>query len=245
MRRLRFKFSILKTIIPVLLYYIPKSKYYLSHPNKFDTKKKHKLAQDIVNLERRASKTKNLVFGLENLPEKDGYIMYANHQGKYDALGIVSTHKRPFSILWAKKSSQVILAKQVSQLLNCEIIDLENKSSLLNSIKNLANSVTKGNPFLIFPEGQYTDNKNNLQEFKTGCFMASFLSKSPIIPVALYDSYKSMDTNNIFKTQTVQIHYLKPIPYNDYKSLNRRELAELIKSKIQNKIAEINAGVSK
>ncbi len=245
MRQLRFKFSIIKTIIPVLLHYIPKAEFYLAHPKRYDTKKKYKLAQDIVRLERIASHTKNKVWGLENLPKDGGYIMYANHQGKYDALGIVSSHPRPFSILWAKKSAQAILAKQESRLLNCEIIDLEKKSNLLTSIKNIANAVKKGIPFLIFPEGKYQDNKNNLQTFQTGCFMASFLSKAPIVPIALYDSYKAMDTNNIFKIQTVQIHYLKPISYDEYKDLNRRELAELVKRRIQIKINEIIMEVSK
>ncbi|MCR5187942.1 MAG: 1-acyl-sn-glycerol-3-phosphate acyltransferase [Treponema sp.] len=245
MRQLRFKFSIIKTLIPVLLHYIPKAEYYLAHPQKYDTKKKYKLAQDIVKLERIASRTKNKVLGLENLPKDGGYIMYANHQGKYDALGVVSSHPRPFSILWAKKSSQAILAKQESKLLNCEIIDLDNKSTFIGSIKNIANAVKKGIPFLIFPEGKYDNNKNNLQSFHTGCFMASLLSKAPIVPVALYDSYKAMDTNNIFKRETVQIHYLKPINYEEYKDLNRRELAELVKTKIQIKINEINMEVSK
>ena len=246
MKRLRFKFGIFKTIFPVLFHYIPKAEYYLAHPEKYDKQKKFKLAQKIVHLERKATWTKNLVYGLENLPKQGGYIMYSNHQGKYDALGIVVTHTRPFSILWAKKSSQIILASQESRLLECEIIDLEDKSSFLSSIKNVANSVKGGNPYLIFPEGKYDDNKNTLQDFQTGCFMASFLSKSPIVPVALYDSYKAMDENKLFKPVTVQIHYLKPIFYEEYGKLNRKDLAELVKSRIQAKMIEIkNMEVSK
>ena len=33
------------------------------------------------------------------------------------------------------------------------------------------------------------------QEFKSGCFACSIKSKAPIVPVVIYDSWRSMDTN--------------------------------------------------
>ena len=39
-----------------------------------------------------------LGYGMENLPKEGGYVMFPNHQGKYDALGIVYTHKKPCTI---------------------------------------------------------------------------------------------------------------------------------------------------
>ena len=34
-------------------------------------------------------------FGIENLPKEGGYMMYPNHQGKYDVYGIFCVHKKP------------------------------------------------------------------------------------------------------------------------------------------------------
>ena len=76
---------------------------------------------------------------------------------------------------------------------------------------------------------------NTLQEFKSGVFKCAFDAKVPVVPVALVDSYKAMDGNSLKKV-TTQIHYLKPIPYDEYKDMKKTELAELVKARIQEAI---------
>ena len=86
-------------------------------------------------------------------------------------------------------------------------------------------------------EFKYGDNKNTLQDFKAGVFKCAMDAKVPVIPVALIDSYKAMDGNSLRKV-TTQVHYLKPIPYEEYKDMKKTELAELTKSRIQEAINE-------
>lgn len=241
MAKPRFVVGISKFTLPIFFYYVPKARYIIRHPEKFSTEDMYDFGIKVVNMLRISCRTKTEFFGLENLPEKGSYIMYANHQGKYDALGILLGHKRPLSILWAKKSSNHILVKEVSKLLRCVIIDLDSKTNFMPAIKTLAERAAAGDPFLIFPEGKYKNNKNELQEFQTGCFMASILSKTDVIPVVIYDSYKSMDTNKIFGRARTQVHYLEPIYYEEYKSLNRKELCVLVQQRIQEKLDELKA----
>ena len=59
----------------------------------------------------------------------------------------------------------------------------------------------------------------------------------PIVPVALIDSYKAFDTHSI-KKQTVQIHYLKPLYYEDYKGLKSTEIALYVEDRIKETIAQ-------
>lgn len=42
--------------------------------------------------------------------------MYANHQGKYDALGIMLAHPKPCAMLWEEKSADRLVARQVCGL---------------------------------------------------------------------------------------------------------------------------------
>ena len=60
-------------------------------------------------------------------------------------------------------------------------------------------------------------------------------AKCPIVPVALIDSYKAFDTGSIRKL-TVQIHYLKPLYYDDYKGLKSTEISEKVSEIIRTKI---------
>lgn len=243
MIHLRFIHSIARGFFIQFFYYIPKAEYILHHKEKYSTEDCFNLALKIVKLEKKYAKTKTDVYGLKNLPKSGGYIMYSNHQGKYDALGILCSHDfKPISILWKKSSAKNLLASQVSRLLECEVIDLKKSQTFVSSIKKITESVKNGKPYLIFPEGTYKNNKNNLQEFQTGCFMASIQSKTPIIPVLVYDSWKSMDCANLFSTVKTQVHFLEQIPYKKYQTLNRKQLSELVKQKIQQRIDEIKSG---
>ena len=59
----------------------------------------------------------------------------------------------------------------------------------------------------------------------------------PHIHLKYVHSYKVMDGNSLRKV-TTQVHYLKPIPYEEYKDMKKTELAELTKSRIQEAINE-------
>lgn len=59
----------------------------------------------------------------------------------------------------------------------------------------------------------------------------------PIVPVALIDSFKPFDTNSIAPV-TVQVHFLKPLYYDDYKDMKTNDIAELVRSQIQKTIQE-------
>ena len=90
---------------------------------------------------------------------------------------------------------------------------------------------------MIFPEGTRSKNGNALLEFKGGSFKAAMKAKSPIVPVALIDSYKSFDTGSVQKLK-VQVHFLKPMYYEEYKDLKSVEIAEEVKRRIEIAIQE-------
>ena len=50
--------------------------------------------------------------------------------------------------------------------------------------------------------------------------------------MALIDSYKSFDTHSIDKL-TVQVHFLKPIPYEEYQGMKTVEIASIVKRRIE------------
>ena len=106
-------------------------------------------------------------------------------------------------------------------------------------ILNVANDVKNGKNFLIFPEGTRSKNGNIIGEFKGGSFKAATRAKCPIVPVALIDSFKPFDTNTI-RPVTVQVHFLEPLYYEDYKDMKTTDIAELVSTRIQ---AAINANV--
>ena len=51
-----------------------------------------------------------------------------------------------------------------------------------------------------------------------------------------------MNGNNIFAHVKVQIHFLAPVRYEEYKDMSKQELADLVKARIADKLEEIESG---
>lgn len=217
-----------------LPYYLYKV-FSLSNVEKYDTKTRYAwLHQFTPSVNRRGRVTIDC-HGIENLPKENGYIMFPNHQGLFDALAIIETHERPLVTVMKKEVKDIFLLKNIIQILQAEIIDREDVRQSMKVINNMAKRVKNGENFVIFAEGTRSRNKNNILEFKGGSFKSAMYAKCPIVPVALVDSYKAFDTGSIKKI-TVQIHYLEPLYYEDYKGMKSTEIAELVSHKIQETI---------
>lgn len=68
--------------------------------------------------------------------------------------------------------------------------------------------------------------------------MAAIKSKQPVVPVAIYDSWRSMDTARPGRV-TTQVHYLKPILYDEYAGMKKKDLCDLVKERIEEKMQEL------
>ena len=72
---------------------------------------------------------------------------------------------------------------------------------------------------------------------KGGSFKSATKSQCPIVPVALINSYQAFDTNSI-KRLTVQVHFLRPLYYEEYKDMKSTEIAAEVKRRIETVIRE-------
>lgn len=241
MENLRFKWMIVKSI-PVGLLQVRKANRMIRDKEKYTEQEFYSYAKVIMDGFRRRSGTKTLVFGKENLPTEDNYILYSNHQGKYDALGILLAMDKPTSVLFGKAQAIRIMARQICGLVDAVIIDQTDIRDAMRAIKEINAKVLDGKNMLVFPEGGYTDNHNNLQEFQTGCFACSLRTKKPVVPVAIYDSWKSMNTNKLFGKAETQVHFLEPIYYETYQKMRKNELAALVRERIEERMMQIRDG---
>ncbi len=233
MKRIIFMFILSFFSLPYYLYKV----FQLSNVEKYDKETRYAFLHKITPHVNRRGRVRIDCHGLENLPKENGYILFPNHQGMFDALAFLETHKRPFVTVMKKEVKDTFLLKQIIQMLQAEIIDREDIRQSMQVIMNMTRRVKEGENFIIFAEGTRSRNGNNLLDFKGGSFKSAINAKCPIVPVALIDSFKAFDTNSIKKI-TVQIHYLQPLYYEDYKHLKSTEIAELVASRIQETIRE-------
>lgn len=185
----------------------------------------------------KAGKVNIKVDGLENLPKEDGFIMFPNHQGLYDVLAFIESCSHPFTVVMKKEIQNIFFLKQVFGVMRARALDRDNVKQAMKVILAMADDVKKGINYIIFAEGTRSKNGNKVGEFKGGSFKAAIRAKCPIVPVAIVDSFKPLDENST-KPVTVQVHYMKPLYYEDYKDMKSMEIAHLVQKMIQDKINE-------
>ena len=186
-------------------------------------------------LANRAGRVKIEAHGLENLPEKDGFIMFPNHQGLFDVLVFFESCPRPFAFVIKKEAANIILLKQVREALGSLVMDREDIRQSMKVIQTMAEEVKKGRNFLIFPEGTRSRQGNHTLEFKGGTFKSAVKAKCPIVPCALIDSFIPFDEKSI-RPVTVHLYYLKPLYYEEYQNKKTTEIAEEVKRRIDEQI---------
>lgn len=211
--------------------------YTASHVDKYTEEERYAVLKMIDRRANRGGRIKLDAYGVENIPTEDGFIFFPNHQGLYDVLAILEVCPRPFSVVMKKEVANIPFLKQVFACMKAIAIDRSDIRQGLKVIQQVAEEVKNGRNYLIFAEGTRSKNKNHLLDFKGGSFKSAVKAKCPIVPIALIDSYKSFDTNSI-KKLTVQVHFLKPILYEEYKDMKTTEIAVMVKKRIEVVIAE-------
>lgn len=211
--------------------------YYASHVDKYTEEQHYKMLRFIVL---RANKGGNVtieVHGRENLPDKSGFMFFPNHQGLYDVLAIVEACPIPFSVVAKKEIKDIQFLKQVIACMKGYLMDRDDIRQSMRIIMDVTNEVKKGRNYVIFPEGTRSKEGNQVQSFKAGSFKAATKAECPIVPVALINSFKPFDTNTITPV-TVQVHFLPPLLYDEYKDMKTKEIADKVQKQIQQVILE-------
>jgi 1-acyl-sn-glycerol-3-phosphate acyltransferase len=217
---------------------IPRMEYMAKHEEKYTEEECYSYARLAIRRMMRAGHIKTKRYGVENLPKEGGYMMFPNHQGKYDALGIMYAHDAPCSVVMDDAKSHGILVSQFIDLVHGKRLVKDDLRQSISIIKEVSEDTKAGRKFIIFPEGGYYHNHNTLGEFKPGCFKSAVKARVPIVPVALIDSYKVFEEWTLKKVET-QVHFLSPISYEEYREMTTVEIAQLVKERITDKIQEV------
>ena len=151
------------------------------------------------------------VTGQENIPEEDGFVVIANHQGYLDIVALMyafeghqigfiakdNLEKVPYISKWIRMSRGYFIKRGDAR-------------ASLKTIQKGIEDVKKGYNMVIFPEG--TRSKcSETGEFKGGSFKLATKAKAPILPVAMNGSYHFFEDTGVVKPCTVTMEILPPV----------------------------------
>lgn len=218
-------------------YLIPRMRKMFRHPERYSEQVRYQFAQKLIDYMKASGKIKTEVYGTENLPAEGGYVMYPNHQGKYDALGIIYAHRKPCSFVMDKAKSYSFLVKELVDMLGAKRLELDNVRQNMTVINEITEEVKQGKKYILFSEGGYDRNRNHVKQFKPGSFKCAVRSQTPIVPVALIDSYLPFNSMKLGAV-TTKVVFLPPLYYEEYKDLKTPEIATIVRQRIIDRMAE-------
>ena len=234
----RIALMVLRNILKVPGLYSKLCKY-AKNPEQYTEAEMYGHIQHILQLAVKSGNVELEVYGKENIPQENGFLLTSNHQGLFDVLAIVANCDNPmggvYKIELDNKGKGIPLIKEIIACTKSFAMDRNDVRQSLSVIQNVTEELKKGRNYLIFPEGTRSKNGNVMGEFHGGSFRCAVKAKAPILPIAVIDCHRILDEKGS-KPLTAQVHFLKPICYEEYKDLKTVDLAALVKSRIQETI---------
>ena len=89
--------------------------HYAKHTDEYPEQEKWDHIHKIMHYAITSGNIDLTVTGEENLPEKDGFVLYGNHQGLFDVVALAGTCKRPLAAVLKKELENVPLLKQIRE----------------------------------------------------------------------------------------------------------------------------------
>ena len=211
--------------------------HYAKNVDKYPEQERFHHIQTILERAIKGGRVELVVTGQENIPSRNGYMLYSNHQGMFDILAIAATCINPIGVVLKKELYNIPFLHQIAVCTKSFAMDREDVRQSLTVIQNVTEEVKNGRNYLIFPEGTRSKQGNTMLDFHGGSFRCATKSQCPIIPIALVDCFKVLDEKGSAPVR-VQVHYLKPILWEEYQGRKPAEVAALVKSRIQEKLDE-------
>ncbi len=177
------------------------------------------------------------VAGRENIPAGQAVVFCSNHQSNIDPPILFQALHRRLHVLFKKELTKLPLLGRAFQIGGFVPIDRASREQSMAAIDQAAESLRKGNSFLTFPEGTRS-RTGALLPFKRGPFLMALKAQVPVIPVAVQGGTASMRKGSpIVRPTVVSVRIGEPIPTKGMNLDHRQELAEQVRSRVEQLLA--------
>lgn len=211
---------------------------YAKHPEQYPEAERWAHIQSILRLVIDSGNVELVVTGTENIPTEGGFVMYGNHQGLFDVVALGATCPMPLGAVLKKELEDMPLIKQIVSCTKSFAMDREDVRQSLTVIQAVTEELKQGRSYVIFPEGTRSKKGNIMGDFHGGSFRCAVKAKCPIVPLVFVDCFRVLDQKGCAPV-AAQLHYLPPIPYEEYKDMKAAQVAEVVRARIQQVLDQV------
>ena len=218
---------------------------YSKHPERYPLELRYKKVKKLIHKIDDCASTNLLVYGKENIDENTISCYYSNHYSAYDCILLVKTMNNPISFVVKKEIRKYFMFGRCVRAISGEFMDRDDLRQSLKVMQHVEEDLKNGiKNWAIYPEGTRNKNpENEIGDFHYGSFKAAMRAGVPIVPVAIYGTFRVLNESSKQKFP-IQISYLKPLTPEDYKNMTSQEVAikvrEMIEQEVENHLRPVD-----
>lgn len=202
------------------------------NPDRYPEQERWGHIQKIMKAAIQAGNVDLQVTGQEHIPQEDGLLLVANHQGMFDVVALVTAWDKILCAVYKAELKNVPFVKQIAQSTKSYAMDREDVRQSLTVIQGCTEQLKNHRNVLIFPEGTRSRNGNVMGPWHGGSFKCAVKAKATIQPFAVIDTYRILDEKGS-KHLSCQLHFLEPIAYEEYAGMKTTEIAAMVKQRVK------------
>ena len=226
-------------VVPrILVYYTFKLRKWAKNVDKYPRELRFNSLKRMCERINKALHVDLHIFGLENIPTDSNYCLICNHMSAYDPVALITTCPGFTTFVGKKELMKVKILNRAIESIECLYMDRDDlRQSLKVMLKVEEDLKKKEKNWLIFPEGtRIRDQLLPVEEFHHGTFRPAYKAGVPIVPVAIYGTFRVFKMKPQFKNYPVCLSFLKPIMPSDFASMNTGEVAKMAHDAIQREL---------
>ena len=230
--------AVLRAVPRIIVTYLFSLKKYAKNIDKYPRELRFSKMRRLANTIVRAFNGEIQVFGLENLPIDTNFYMVSNHMSMIDPLPYMVTYEKPLTFVGKIELKDMPMVPVAFQSIEGEYIDREDLRQSLKMMLRVEEDLKKHNKsWMIFPEGtRIRDQLLPVQPFHPGSFRPAMKAGVPIVPAAIYGTFRLLKSKPQFKKYPVLLSFLKPLLPEFYDKMASSDVAELAQKTIQREI---------
>ncbi|OON91832.1 MAG: hypothetical protein ATN34_04515 [Epulopiscium sp. Nele67-Bin002] len=179
------------------------------------------------------------VRGIENLPTTSGILYMANHKGMFDPMVVASIIDDPCIFIGKEEIQKMPIIRDWFEAIGSIYLARDDARQSLEVIKKGTQLLKDGQSVVIYPEGTRSKT-GDVGEFKAGSFKLAFNSGATIVPMAIKNTEKILESNGLkIKGQTVYVNIGKPIGVVGMSREQQKELPKKVEQYVAQLLEEL------
>ena len=173
------------------------------------------------------------VHGRERVPKGRAVVFCSNHESNVDPPVLFQALHRRLHVLFKAELKKLPILGKVMVAGGFVPVERDRREASLASIDEAAQSIQRGNSFLIFPEGTRS-RTSELLPFKKGGFIMAIKAQAPIVPVAVSGGRSSMRKGSwIVRPVMVDVRIGEAVETKGFSLDERDQLIEIVRGRIE------------